>query len=160
MSEHGAVRRRNEKRAHRLLGVSLVLAATAVAPVAAGDKGRSRAETSREFTLGVVQKELKQGLSQADVAERLGSPNLVTRDAEGREAWVYDRVSSEIEASSGNVGIAGAGSGVGGTFAGLIGISAGKRSERARSSQKTLTVVVRFSAAGAVESFTWHSSRF
>jgi hypothetical protein len=160
MSEHGAVRKWKEQGAHRLLGASLVLAATVAAPVAAGDNGRSRAEPSREFTLGVVQKELKQGLSQADVAERLGSPNLVTRDAEGREAWVYDRVSTEVDASSGNVGIAGAGSGVGGTFAGILGVSAGKRSERIRSSQKTLTVVVRFSATGAVESFTWHSSRF
>jgi len=99
-------------------------------------------------------------LSQADVAERLGAPNILTRDVEGREAWVYDKVSSEIEASSGNVGVAGAGAGVGGTFAGILGISANKRSDKAKSSQRTLTVVVRFSAAGTVESFTWHDSRF
>jgi hypothetical protein len=29
-----------------------------------------------------------------------------------------------------------------------------------KSSQKTLTVVIRFSAAGTVEGFTWHASRF
>ena len=50
--------------------------------------------------------------------------------------------------------------GVGSTFAGLLGINASKRSDKARSSQRTLTVVVRFSAAGTVETFTWHDSRF
>ena len=129
------------------------------APVAAGEPGRSTA-AAREFTLGLVQKELRPGLSGADVAERLGSPNLVTRDAEGREAWVCDRVSTEREASSGNFGITGAGSGGGASFGGLFGLVAGKRSEKSRSFQKTLTVVIRFSAAGGVESFTWHSSRF
>ena len=79
---------------------------------------------------------------------------------EGREAWVYDKVSSEIEASSGSIGIAGARLGRRGRVPGLFGIGAGKRSDKARSSQRTLTVVVRFSAAGAVETFTWHDSRF
>jgi hypothetical protein len=108
----------------------------------------------------MVQKELRPGLSQANVAERLGAPNILTRDAEGREAWVYDKVSSEVETSSGNVGVGGLGSGVGSSFWGLLGVGAGKRSEKAKSSQKTLTVVIRFSAEGAVESFTWHTSRF
>jgi hypothetical protein len=88
------------------------------------------------------------------VVERLGSPSILTRDADGREACVYDKVSSEIEASSGNIGFAGGGMGAGGAFLGLFGINASKRSEKARSSQRTLTVVIRFSAAGTVESFT------
>jgi hypothetical protein len=141
-------------------GVALVVLAVGVAPTAAGERGRSKAEAPREFTLGAVQKELRPGLSQADVAERLGAPNIVAREPDGREAWIYDKVSSEVEASSGGVGIGGLGTGAGSSFAGVLGIAAGKRTEKARSSQKTLTVVVRFSATGAVESFTWHSSRF
>jgi len=99
-------------------------------------------------------------MSQVDVAERLGSPNIVTRDAGGREAWVYDKVSSEVEASTSGIGLGGLGSGSGDHVGGVLGIAAGKRSGRVRSSQRTLTVVVRFSAAGAVETFSWHSSRF
>ena len=144
----------------RTVVVALVALAVGVVPAAAGERAKAKDAGSSAFTLGVVQKELRPGLSQADVAERLGAPRILTRDAEGREAWVYDKVSSEVEVSSGSVGVAGAGSGVGGTFAGLLGISAGKRSDKARSSQRTLTVVVRFSAAGTVESFTWHDSRF
>jgi hypothetical protein len=140
----------------RNLGVVLVVAVAGVATAG----GQEKAGASREFTLGLVQKALEPGLSQADVAERLGSPNIVTREADGREAWVYDRVSSEVELSGASVGIGGLGSGVGSTFWGLLGVRAGKRSEKATSSQKTLTVVIRFSAAGGVESFTWHVSRF
>lgn len=144
----------------RTVVVALVVVAVGVVPAGAGDRAKAKEAPSSAFTLGVVQKELRPGLSQADVAERLGAPNILTRDGEGREAWVYDKVSSEFEASSGGVGIAGGGMGAGSTFAGLLGINAAKRSEKARSSQRTLTVVVRFSAAGTVETFTWHDSRF
>ena len=144
----------------RVMGVALAVLATGVAAAGAGDQEKATAGSSSAFTLGVVQKELRPGLSQADVMERLGSPNVLTRDAEGREAWVYDKVSSEVEVSSGHVGVGGAGSGVGSTFAGLIGVSAGKRSEKSKSTQKTLTVVIRFSTAGTVEAFSWHVSRF
>jgi hypothetical protein len=142
----------------RNAGVVLVVAVAAVA--AAGEREKAKAEPPAAFTLGVVQKALRPGLSQADVAERLGSPNIVTRETDGREAWVYDKVSSETEASSGSFGAGGLGSGSGGGFWGLLGVGAGKRSEKSRSSQRTLTVVIRFSAAGAVETFTWHDSRF
>jgi hypothetical protein len=143
----------------RLLGAGLSLAlVVAGAGAAAGE--RDQPETTRPFTLGLVQKALRPGLAQADVAERLGAPNIVTRGAEAREVWVYDKVSSDIEASSGGVGVGGAGTGAGSTFWGLLGVGAGKRSERVKSSQRTLTVVVRFSAEGTVEGFTWHSSAF
>ena len=144
----------------RTVVVALAVVAVGVVPAGAGDRAKAKETPSSAFTLGVVQKELRAGLSQADVVERLGAPNILTRDGEGREAWVYDKVSSEIEASSGNVGVAGGGMGVGSSFMGLLGINAGKRSDKARSSQRTLTVVVRFSAAGTVETFTWHDSRF
>jgi outer membrane protein assembly factor BamE (lipoprotein component of BamABCDE complex) len=142
----------------RSAGVVLVVAAAAVA--AAGVREKAKAEPSVAFTLGVVQKTLRPGLSQADVAERLGSPSIVTRETDGREAWVYDKVSTEVEATSGSVGVGGAASGASGGFWGLLGVTGGKRSEKAKTSQRTLTVVIRFSAAGAVETFTWHDSRF
>jgi hypothetical protein len=144
------------------MGVTLaVLMTTGVAPAGAAERdAKNTTEPASAFTLGVVQRDLRKGLSQAEVAERLGAPNILTRDVEGREAWVYDRVFSEVEVSTGSVGIGGLGSGVGSHVAGVLGISAGKRSDKARSSQRTLTVVIRFSAAGTVESFSWHDSRF
>ncbi len=142
---------------YRTAGV-LVVALACAAAALAGEADRGAGTSA--FTLGRVQRELHQGLSQADVVERLGSPNILTRDAEGREAWVYDRVSTEREASSSGVRIGGLGSGAAGNFAGLLGLGVGKQSEKARSTQRTLTVVIRFTTAGAVESFSWHDSRF
>ena len=143
-----------------LRGANVVLAVAVASLAAAGEREKAKAERPAAFTLGGVQRALRPGLSQADVAERLGSPNIVTRESGGREAWVYDKVSNERETSAEGVGVGGAGSGAGGSFWGLLGVTAGRRSEKATTSQRTLTVVIRFSAAGAVESFTWHDSRF
>ncbi len=54
----------------------------------------------REMTVGIVQKEIRTGMSQADVAEALGSPNIVTRDSEGKETWIYDKIASEASYSN------------------------------------------------------------
>lgn len=142
---------------YRTAGV-MVVALACAAGTHAGDAQNGAGPSA--FTLGRVQKELQQGQSQAEVVERLGSPNILTRDAEGREAWVYDRVSNEREGSSSGLRIGGVGSGGGGNFAGILGVSLGKQSDRSRSSQRALTVVIRFSAGGTVESYSWHDSRF
>ena len=142
----------------RIAGVvvaALACAAGALAAEADGVKAEAKA-----FTLGRVQKELRQGLSQADVVLRLGSPNILTRDASGHEAWVYDRVFTEREVSSSGVGVGGAGMGGGDSFVAGGAIHAGRQTRKDRSSQRTLTVVVRFNSDGLVESFSWHDSRF
>jgi hypothetical protein len=139
-------------------GVALLAVVLATVPAAAGQS--EKPDASKAFTLGLVQKTLRPGLSQGDLAERLGSPNIVTRETDGREAWVYDKVSSERESSAGRVDVGGAGSGATGGVWGFLGVAGGKRSERSKQSQRTLTVVVRFSAAGLVETFSWHDSRF
>ena len=64
----------------------------------------------KELTLGIVQKEIKVGMSQADVISVLGSPNIVTRDSEGRETWVYDKIATEYFYTKESEGI---GTGVG-----------------------------------------------
>lgn len=48
----------------------------------------------RALTLGLVQKQIKVGMSQSDVAAALGSPNIVTGDSQNRETWIYDKVAS------------------------------------------------------------------
>ena len=143
----------------RVTSATLVVLILGAVTAGAGDKKAAK-ESAATFSLGLVQKELQPGLSQADVVERLGAPNILTRDPAGRESWVYDKVSSEVELTSGGVGVGGVGSGVGGSFWGLLGVTASKQSEKVRSTQRTLTVVVKFSPAGTVESYTWHNSRF
>ena len=50
----------------------------------------------REMTVGIVQKEIRVGMSGEDVAAALGSPNIVTKDGEGKEVWVFDKIATEV----------------------------------------------------------------
>ena len=62
----------------------------------------------KEMTVGIVQREIRKGMSAAEVAEALGSPNIVTTDEQGREVWIYDKISTDVSysQSSGSAGIA------------------------------------------------------
>ena len=59
----------------------------------------------QQMTLGIVQRDIKIGTSQADVAMVLGSPNIVTQDADGKETWIYDKVSSITSYGSSGFGV-------------------------------------------------------
>jgi outer membrane protein assembly factor BamE (lipoprotein component of BamABCDE complex) len=118
----------------------------------------------REMTVGTVQREIRKGMSGAAVAEVLGSPNIVTTDAEGREVWVYDKVSTDVtySQSSGGAGIALLiGGASGDTAGGGLGSGSFSRGAGAHSkTQKTLTVVIKFDEDKRVRDFAYHSSKF
>ena len=118
----------------------------------------------RQMTVGTVQKEIRKRMSAAEVAEVLGSPNIVTTDAEGREVWVYDKISTDVTYSNDSAGagisllIAGA---RGGTAGGGLGSGNYSRSAGAQSkTQRTLTVIIKFDEHNKVRDFAYHSSRF
>ena len=118
----------------------------------------------REMTLGLVQKRIIRGMAQAEVAEALGSPNIVTKDREGDETWIYDKIASEASYSSDTGGMTGA-AGAGGTagsalILGGLGGSYSHSAGAAATSKKTLTVVIKFNPGGQVKDFSYHSSRF
>ncbi len=132
----------------------LLLACAAVALVtgceSAADHAASAqaAQADTHLTLGAVQREIRVGMPSASVAELLGAPNMVTTDDERREVWVYDRIST-TRAYSQSV------AGVGVLFLGAI-AGAGASS----TSQRTLTVVVKFDSDGHVRDFAYRSSSF
>ena len=101
-------------------------------------------DEGRELTVGTVQKEIKRGMSGAEVASVLGSPNIVSTDDDGNEVWVYDKISSSVSASQSY-----------GTLI-LLGASTAKRD----SQQKTLTVIISFDENKRVKDFKYHTSRF
>ncbi len=119
----------------------------------------------RRLTVGVVQREIRVGMSQADVAAAMGSPNIVTKDIGGTEAWIYDKIATEVSYSydSGGVGgSVGAGGLTGGRSLVLGGISSGynKSAGASATTQRTLTVIIKFDDQGRVADFSYHSSRF
>ena len=104
----------------------------------------------REMTVGVVQREIYKGMSGADVAEALGSPNIVTKDSDGLETWVYDKIASEASYSQSSAGT--------GLILSLL-VGYNKESGASSTTQKTLTVVIKFKD-NIVDSFSYHSSKF
>lgn len=102
----------------------------------------------KELTVGTLQKELRVGMSGAEVIQALGSPNIITRDQNGFETWVYDRIATEARYNeSANI-----------LF--LMLYAQGSSSSNATVSQKTLTVVIKMNEYGRVDSFAYHSSKF
>jgi outer membrane protein assembly factor BamE (lipoprotein component of BamABCDE complex) len=123
-----------------------------------------RASKEREMTLGLAQKEIRVGMSQADVAAALGSPNIVSKDSEGNESWIYDKIATDVYTSSESGGIsAGGGSGtlMGSWLLALSGQAQySKSAGRVTQTQRTLTVVIKFDENGLVKTLSYHSSKF
>lgn len=113
----------------------------------------------KKMTVGVVQKEIKKGMPQADVAKALGSPNLVTRDKQGAETWIYDKISTEYAYSNSSGGVQSLILGWGGSAAGGIAPSASQSSGASSSTQRTLTVVIKF-IEGMVDEYSYHATSF
>lgn len=129
----------------------LSLALTAVALTACKSAQEHRQDVSSgpsTFTLGRVQTTIRQGMSQEQVVCGLGSPNIVTTDDRGNETWVYDKISSEASQSS---------SGGGWT---LILFGTQSKAGAYESTQKTLTVMIKFDHMKKVSSFNYHQSKF
>jgi outer membrane protein assembly factor BamE (lipoprotein component of BamABCDE complex) len=122
------------------------------------------AARERSLTAGIVQKQIRNGMSGADVASALGSPNIVTKDDRGFETWVYDKIATEASYSNSEGGVGGLGGIIGAPASVLLlGLGSGDYRSNAGASaltQKTLTVVIKFDQYGKVDSSSYHSSNF
>jgi len=120
--------------------------------------------SEQALTLGIVQRDVHTGMPIEEVALALGSPNIVTRDIDGNETWIYDRIATELrhEHSSKGLGGGGLGSAAGASFglAALIGAHVEKEEGVSTLTQRSLTVVIKLDADGRVASFSYRTSRF
>jgi len=109
----------------------------------------------RNLTVASVQSQVYVGMSGAEVAEALGSPNIVTTDQFRNETWIYDKIYTEASESETHD--------MTGTlryldvWGPLAGSSTNRRST---TSQRTLTVIIKFDEFGEVYDFAYHTSRF
>ena len=95
-----------------------------------------------------MQREIKLGMSGADVAKVLGSPNIVTTDDERREVWIYDKFSTDTTVSEKS------------GFGSLIILGSSGRAGSSSTTQRTLTVIIKFDKEKKVRDFAYHTSRF
>lgn len=112
------------------------------------------------LTVGKVQREIRVGMSGAEVIKVLGSPNIVTTDDQRREVWTYDKVSTESVYSESRGGVAALILGVGESAFGAVvpryEAGAGART----TTQRTLTIIIKFEKDGRVRDFAYHATQF
>ncbi len=117
-------------------------------------------DSTDRLTVGTVQRQIQIGMSGAQVAQVLGSPNIVSSDEERREVWVYDKIATDRAYSASSGGVQALVLGFGGAAAGGIGGGAGASAGASSTSQRTLTVVIKFDHERKVRDFAYHTSRF
>lgn len=131
---------------------------------AAAHRAAIRDDSSERLTVGTVQRKIRIGMPASDVASVMGSPNIVTTDEERREVWIYDKISTERVYSTSEGGVSTlilGGALVGSGLLGGAGGAYGSQSAGAGStSQRTLTVIIKFGKDMKVRDFSYHSSRF
>jgi outer membrane protein assembly factor BamE (lipoprotein component of BamABCDE complex) len=128
------------------LGLCLVVAAAGCE----GGRAVIKDDKTKEdrLTVGKVQGEIKVGMPASQVAELLGSPNIVTTDDKRREVWIYDKVSTDRVDTA---------SSVYGTI-----IILGARSDESSSSQRqrTLTIIIKYDEEKKVRDFAYNYMQF
>ncbi len=102
-------------------------------------------DSGDKVTVGTVQKEIKKGMSGAEVAAALGSPNIVSTDEQGREVWIYDKIATDRVYSKSDAG---------------IGFLTSGSSGASSTSQRTLTVIIKYDQDKRVREFAYHQTKF
>lgn len=103
---------------------------------------------SEELTVGVVQREIRVGMSGADVVEALGSPNIVSSDSDRREVWIYDKISRTTVSDAKKV------------EGSLVIIGGSSRSSTRTTTQKNLTIIIKFDKNSLVRDFSYRQASF
>ena len=124
-----------------LLGLVLLVLPACIHPT--GPDGNAT-----NLTVGKVQGEIKEGMPASDVAAILGSPNIVTTDEKRREVWVYDKVSSDSVDTKNTAG------------GGLIIVGIVGKQRKSTTTQKTLTIIIKFDEEKKVRDFAYNYTQF
>jgi outer membrane protein assembly factor BamE (lipoprotein component of BamABCDE complex) len=115
---------------------------------AASHRADVQDDSADRVTVGKVQREIHVGMSGADVIQVLNSPNIVSTDEERREVWIYDKIATDRAYSTSSGG------------ASILIIGASSSAGATSTSQRTLTVIIKFDKEGKVRDFAYHTSRF
>ena len=105
-------------------------------------------DSTDRMTVGKVQREIRVGMSGAEVAQVLGSPNIVSTDEQRREVWIYDKIATDRAQSSSSGGVS------------ILILGAVSSAAASSTSQRTLTVIIKFDNEGKVRDFAYHTTRF
>jgi len=150
--EKEKIMQRNLIRVSLLAGAAILLGACS----ATQHRAEVQDDSIDRVTVGTVQREITVGMPSAHVAAILGAPNIVSTDAERREVWIYDKISTDVSYSRSSGVVAGLLVGADGGGAAVGSKNAGAAS----SSQRTLTIIIKYDDAGLVRDFSYRTSSF
>ena len=152
----------------RIVRMTLFMALIAMLFVSCMSATQHRQDVSNpeadRISVGKVQREIRVGMSNAEVVEVLGSPNMVTTDEKRREVWVYDKIATDHAYSTSSGGISalilGGSAGGSGAVGGGIGSGLSQNSGAASTSQRTLTIIIKYDEQNKVRDFAYRQSSF
>ena len=115
---------------------------------AAGCAGGKAEIKEDRLTVGKVQGEIKVGMAASQVAELLGSPNIVTTDEKRREVWIYDKVSTDrVDTASSS-------------YATIIILGTNSQDRSSSQRQRTLTIIIKYDEEKKVRDFAYNATQF
>lgn len=100
------------------------------------------------LTLGTIESQLHKGMSNASVVEIFGPPNIITTDDQHQEVWVYDRIATMRTHSNS------------GGWATIAILGLGNNANTSSTSQRTLTLIVKFDQDHRVRDYSYRYSNF
>ena len=115
---------------------------------ASSHRQRVQDDSGDRISAGTVQREIRKGMTSTDVVSALGSPNIVTSGDGGRQTWVYDKVATDQVRSSSDLNV----------FTIIFNPSSSASAKS--TSQRTLTIIIKFDRNERVDDFSYRQSSF
>jgi hypothetical protein len=106
------------------------------------------------LSYGAVTSKVRKGdTTQEEIIRLFGAPNITTTNSDGKEVWVYDRISSASESHGWSEAR---------RFSAFFGLEtfSGKAGGGRATSTRTLTVIITFAPDKCVEDYTARATQF
>lgn len=116
--------------------------------------------SDRDLGFGLLQIKIIRGMSQAEVSQALGSPDITSKGQNGGDIWIYNKLASQASYLVDSTEIGGTteeNSGL--LLEGLTGTYS-RPSASTAPSEHILTVIIKFDSSNKVKDFSYHSSKF
>ncbi|MBK8977693.1 MAG: hypothetical protein IPM29_17440 [Planctomycetes bacterium] len=140
---------RNRSTAARCARFLLVLLVSSLWLVACtGPEPADDGPGARRLSTALVDARIEKGMSSGEVLEVLGTPNIQATDGEGGRVWTWDKVSTDRVDERSSV------------FGTLLVLGASSSSRSSSTTQRTLTIVIKFDADDRVKDVAYHATQF
>ncbi len=103
---------------------------------------------SEELTLGIIQQRVHAGMSQTEIVSCLGSPDMINKETDGSQTWIYDKNSKSTHSTYNK------------HWFWILFFWKGKGHNDTVSTQKTLTLIINFDKNDIVQNFSYNTKSF